>query len=145
VERCEEVAAWAAEVAAGHGLNCYDPQRNQLRTDCRDAWRFELTSESGWPVRDPSREAVRQALTTLSRINYFVVLTRADGRYVQVGYGTDAGTRPGWYALERRDGGPDRHYRTELTDIGEVVHAFVGFLDGDPTLTARFAWRPYAV
>jgi hypothetical protein len=25
--RCEEVSAWAAQLAADHGLNCYDPQQ----------------------------------------------------------------------------------------------------------------------
>jgi len=41
--RCEEVAAWAAHLADEHGLNCYDPQRNQLRTPWGAPWRFELT------------------------------------------------------------------------------------------------------
>ena len=29
--RCEEVSAWAAQVAAEHGLVCYDPQLERLR------------------------------------------------------------------------------------------------------------------
>jgi hypothetical protein len=70
-------------------------------------------------------------------------LTRADDRYVQVGYGEQGGTRSGWYALERRDGAPDQHYRAELTNVEEVVRAFVGFLEDDPTIAVRFPWRPY--
>ncbi|WIX78677.1 hypothetical protein QRX50_46315 [Amycolatopsis carbonis] len=29
--RCEEVSAWAAQLAADHGLVCYDPQLERLR------------------------------------------------------------------------------------------------------------------
>lgn len=141
--RCEEVSGWAAQLAEDHGLHCFDPQRNQLRTRPRINWRFELTSERGHPFRDPDPETVRKVLVRLSRDNYFAILTRADGWYVQAGYGEQAGTRPGWYALERQDGAMERHFRTEISDIAEVVRAFVEFLHGDPTLTARFAWRPY--
>lgn len=143
--RCDEVSAWAAQLAAEHGLNCYDPQWNQLRTQFRDAWQFELTSERGRPLRDPDTAIIRKTLIHLSRDNYFAVLTRADDWYIQVGYGEQAGTRPGWYALERRDGAPDQHFRTDLTDIEEVIRAFVGFLHNDPTLTSRYAWRPHTV
>jgi len=141
--RCEEVSAWAAQVAQEHGLNCFDPQCNQLRTPVRETWRFELTSEHGRPFRDPDPGIVRKILVRLSRDNSYAVLTRVDGWYVQVGYGEPAGVRPGWYALERRDGSPDRHFRTELSDVEEVIKAFVGFLEDDPTLLSRFVWRPY--
>ncbi len=141
--RCDEVSAWAAQLAAEHGLNCYDPQRNQLRTQFRDSWRSELTSERGRPFRDPDVATIRKILVALSRDNYFAVLSRADGWYIQVGYGEQADTRPGWYALERRDGAPDQHFRTDVTDIEEVIGAFVGFLHHDPTLTSRYAWRPH--
>lgn len=141
--RREEVSAWAAQVAEGLGLNCFDPQWNQLRTPCRESWRFELTSARGRPFRDPSPAIVRKVLLHLSADSSYAVLTRADGWYVQVGYGGSAGTRPGWYALERQDGAPERHFRTEVSDIEEVIKAFVGFADRDPTLVSRFAWRPY--
>ncbi|WP_433199832.1 hypothetical protein ACQP00_27695 [Dactylosporangium sp. CS-047395] len=29
---CEEVSAWAADLAAEHGLQCFDPQENRMRT-----------------------------------------------------------------------------------------------------------------
>jgi hypothetical protein len=143
--RCEETSEWAARLAEEHGLNCYDPQWNQLRTPCRDSWRFELTSARGRPFRDPDSDVVRRVLVHLSPDNYYAVLTRADDWYVQVGYGEQAGTRSGWYALERRDGTPDQHYRAELTNVEEVVRAFVGFLENDPTMAVRFPWRPYTV
>jgi hypothetical protein len=143
--RCEEVAAWAAGLAEQHQLNCYDPQREQLRTPAARPWRFELTSERGRTFHDPDADTVRKVLVRLSNDNYFAILTRADDWYIQAGYGQPAGTRPGWYVLERRDGAPDRHFRAELTNIQDVVRGFVCFLEDDPSLTARYSWRPYAV
>jgi hypothetical protein len=143
--RCDEVSAWAVQLAAEHGLNCYDPQWDQLRTRFRDAWQFELESERGRPFGDPDASVIRKVLVALSRDNWYAILTRADDWYIQVGYGEQAGTRPGWYALERRDGAPDQHFRTDLTDIEEIIRAFVGFLHPDPTLTSRYPWRPYTV
>ncbi len=143
--RGEAVSAWAARLAEEHGLNCYDPQRNQLRTPWGGSWRFELTSARDNPLRDPDPDRVRRVLARVSADYDFAVLTRADGWYIQVGYGERAGTRPGWYVLERRDGAPDRHYRAEVTNLEEVIRAFVGFLDDDPTIRLRFPWRPHVV
>jgi len=143
--RCDEVSAWAAELAGQHGLNCYDPQLDRLRTPWSRPWRFELTSAGGRSVRDPDAGTVRRVVARLSGDDYFAVLSRADGWYVQVGFGERAGARPGWYALERRDGTPEEHYRVELPSIDEVGDAFVAFLEGDATLSRRIGWQPYAV
>jgi hypothetical protein len=143
--RSEDVSAWAAELAEDHGLNCYDPQRDQLRTPWGELWRFELTSARDHPFRDPDPDIVRSVLAHVSADHYFAVLERADGWYLQFGYGEQAGTRPGWYALERRDGAPDQHYRVEVTNVEEVIRAFLGFLEDDPTIALQLSWRPYAV
>ncbi|WP_063763923.1 hypothetical protein [Actinoplanes subtropicus] len=143
--RCEEVSAWAAEVAEHHGLNCYDPQLEQLRTSWSRPWRFELTSAHDRAFRDPDAEVIRRVLTRLSADAYFAVLTRSDDWYIQVGYGERAGTRHGWYALERRDGVPEEHYRVELTSGDDVVDAFTAFLHDDPAISRRFGWQRYAV
>lgn len=143
--RCEEVSAWAVQLANEHGLNCYDPQWDQLRTPWAEPWRFELTSAGDHPYRDPDSEIVRRVLGQVSAEHHVAVLERADGWYMQVGYGERASTRPGWYALERRDGAPDQHYRAEVANVEEVVRAFVGFLQDDQTIALRFPWRPYAV
>jgi hypothetical protein len=96
--------------------------------------RFELTSARGRPFGDPDVEIVRKILVHLSADNYYAILTRADGWYIQVGYGERVGARPGWEALEQQDGTPEQHFGADLTDIEEVVHAFTGFLDNDPTV-----------
>ncbi|BAL89395.1 hypothetical protein AMIS_41750 [Actinoplanes missouriensis 431] len=135
--RCEETSEWAAHLAKEHGLNCYDPQWNQLRTPFRESWRFKLTSARGRPFQDPDADLIRRVLVRLSPDNCYAVLTRADDWYVRVGYGEQAGARAGWYALERRDGVLDQHFRTELTDVEEVVRAFVGFMEGAPPSPLR--------
>jgi len=140
--RCEEVSAWAAQLAHEHDLVCYDPQLERLRPNSDQPWRFELHAPSG-RVRDPDPETVRRMLVKLGPDSFSALLTRADGWYVQAGYGPRVGARPGCYALERQDGDLDHHYRTELTDIQEVIRGFLAFLDGDPTLYSRFAWRYY--
>ena len=140
--RCAEVSAWAARLAEDHALNCYDPQLEQLRTPWAQPWRFELTAH-GCSFRDPGSERIRRVVTRLSADNYFAVLTRSDDWYVQVGIGERVGARPGWYALERRDGVPEEHYRAEVADIEEVIRAFVSFRQDDPTIPLRFPWQPY--
>lgn len=82
-------------------------------------------------------DTIRKVVRQVSADHYYAVLTRADDWYVQVGYGERAGTRPGWYALERRDGVPDQHFRTEVIDIGEVVEAFIAFSRDDSTMVRR--------
>jgi hypothetical protein len=190
----EEVSAFAATLAWAHGLVCFDPQRDGLRTPALDAARVDrlirdgqtaqviaeirdqlgcplpdatgiyhqraqviadmhppqssgpsyvLTTPSGRTINDPSRKVLRQALTQLGADGWFAILERNDGWYVQVGIGSQAGTRPGWYALERQDGGPSEHYRTVVTDLGEIVAAFTGFAESDPDWTRRFAWQRY--
>lgn len=65
-------------------------------------------------------------------------LTRVDGWCVQVGLGQWTGTRAGWYAWERQDGDPERHFRTEVSDIEEVIGMLVGFSEYDDAATKRF-------
>jgi hypothetical protein len=105
--------------------------------------RFNADVRDPDPDPDPDPETVRGVLVRLSADNFYAVLTRADGWYLQAGYGERAGTRAGWYALERQDGTPDRHFRAELTSVDEVVRAFEGFLQNDSTIAVRFPWRPY--
>lgn len=33
----------------------------------------------------------------------------------------------------------------ELSDVEDVIRAFAGFLENDPTIPHRFAWHPYAI
>jgi hypothetical protein len=192
--QADEASAYAATLAWAHGLVCYDPQRDQLRTPALDHTQVDklirdgqsiqaiamirtqtgcalpeasaiyhqraqviaatpptqpgrpayvLRTPSGRTINDPSPQTLHQVLTQLGADRWFAVLERRDGWYLQVGVGTQAATRPGWYALERHDGSRDAHYRTTVTDLREVVDAFAGFAANDPDWARRFTWQPY--
>jgi hypothetical protein len=65
------------------------------------------------------------------------------GWFVQVGIGPDAGNvPPGRFALEYREGSPDRHYRTLVTSMDQVVTVFTGFAWGDDSWKATISWTP---
>jgi hypothetical protein len=104
---------------------------------------YVLTTPSGRTFNNPAPEVLHRALTQLNADHWSAILERRDGWYVQVGVGARAGTRPGWYALERQDGNPAAHYRTVLTDLHEVVAAFTGFAADDPNWSRRFTWQTY--
>lgn len=192
--KAEEAGDFAATLAWAHGLVCFDPQRDGLRTPALDAARVDrlirdgqaveavaeirgrlscplpdatgiyhqraqviadlhpphssvpryvFTAPSGRTINNPSRKILHQTLTQLGAEGWFAILERHDGWYVQVGVGTQAGTRPGWYALERQDGDPSEHHRTVVTDLRDIIAAFTGFAGGDPDWSRRFAWQPY--
>jgi hypothetical protein len=132
------------ELAARHGLVCYDVQEQWVHhpPGLRTEPELTLTLWDGSHVDDPAPERTEKALRKLSRERYFVILERAAEHYLQVGYGEDAGTGPGWYALERREGAADRHYRCELTDLAEVIKAFRAYGAGEKGWERRFGWRP---
>jgi hypothetical protein len=87
---------------------------------------YQLTTADGRTINNPTGQALHRALASLSVNNWYAILERHDGWYLQVGYGTEADTRPGWYALERQDGGHDEHYRTIVTDLREVLRELRG-------------------
>jgi hypothetical protein len=102
-----------------------------------------LTTPRGRRINNPPTHTLHQVLPELGTDRWFAILERQDGRFIQVGYGTRAGTRPGWYALERQDGTAHAHYRTITSDVHEVIAAFIGFATQDTDWTRRFAWQPY--
>jgi hypothetical protein len=104
-----------------------------------------FTTPRGRQISNPSVDVLRQVLPELGSDGWYAVLERRDGWFVQVGYGASAGTRPGWYALERQEGSVSEHYRTETTDLREVIEAFVGFATDDPDWTRRFTWQSYQI
>jgi hypothetical protein len=106
---------------------------------------YVLTTAQGRTINNPSTAALHRVLIELAPSRWFASLKRRDGWFVQVGLGSPAGTRPGWYALERQEGREDARYRTILTNVQEVISAFNGFAVNDPNWTRRFTWQPYRV
>lgn len=140
--RAEEVAAVVLGLADKHGLVAYDPQGGTVQHPqvLRAAPGLALSTSDGSLHGDPDVATVERVVRALASDDWFAVLERGD-RYVQVGLGEDAGTRAGWYALEHRDGSPERHFRVELDDVDAVVGAFTGFARGDDAWVDRHTWE----
>lgn len=150
---------------------CFDPQHGQLRLPPFDHEEVDQLIRDGKPIQavaemrrqtdfglpeatniyeqralvlsELSRPAVPEGPAGTDR--WFAILERQNGWFVQVGYGTRAGTRPGWYALEHQDGASHAHYRTITSDLQDIVAAFIGFATEDAGWTTRFAWEPYQI
>jgi hypothetical protein len=141
--RATEVADIVRELAHRHGLICYDPQSGAASQPhfTRSGQRLSLSSSNGSRSINPAPARIDQTLRRLSLDNWFAIMERDDDWWIQVGYGEQAGTRPGWYALERRDGSTEDHYGTTVSDLNEVVRAFQQYAQGDESWTRRFAWK----
>ncbi|GLW32560.1 hypothetical protein [Actinoplanes regularis] len=141
--RAGEVGAAVVALAREHGLICYEPQTHLLNPNAAGhVAAFTLTSADGPDVPDPTSKRIDERIGHLGLDNHFLVLERSDGWFVQVGYGPAAGTEPGRYALEYREGTPKEHYRTETPDRTEATRLLTEFLAGADTYKRRHTWRP---
>jgi hypothetical protein len=142
--RADEVKPIVRELAARHGLVCHNPQTGDTDQPLPAGHVPPLTLSSYEDGRtvDPAWSAIEAALRRLTADNWFVILERGEGTFVQAGFGDKAGTAHGWYLVERRDGAPDRHVRTTQSDLAEVIAAFRHFAEDDPQWDRRFTWRP---
>jgi hypothetical protein len=141
--RATEVAQIVRELADRHGLICHDPQSGATSHPdfAHTGQRLSLSSCNGSRSINPGAARIEQALRRLSVDNWFVLMERDDDWWIQVGYGEQAGTRPGWYALERREGSAENHYGTTVSDLNEVIRAFQKYAKSDESWTRRFAWN----
>jgi hypothetical protein len=104
-----------------------------------------LTTPRGRRINNPPTDVLQKVLPELGTERWFAILERQTGWFIQAGYGARAGTRPGWYALERQDGASHRHSRTITSDLQDVIAAFIGFAGEDAYWMRRFAWEPYQI
>ncbi|MGW4397496.1 hypothetical protein ACWEHA_19600 [Amycolatopsis nivea] len=134
--RAVEVTRVVLDLARKHSLTVYNPQTDEVhRPNVLD-----LTMCDGSRVENPDAAGIKAALGRLSAKNWYAVLERGD-HYVQIGQGKFAAAPRGKFALERRDGSPDRHYRTEVGSLAEVVTAFTGFAEQDSSWVEGFEWE----
>ncbi|QYN24804.1 hypothetical protein [Amycolatopsis sp. DSM 110486] len=124
------------DLARHHGLGVYNPQTDDVHNPAA----LSLTACDGSHLENPDPTAIRAALQRLSAANWYAILERGDS-YVQVGQGKSAGAVGNLYALEHRDGSPDRHYRTDVLSLEDVTTAFLAFATHDTTWRAHFEWR----
>ena len=100
--------------------------------------RLELVD--GAQVDWPSAGTVREAVGNLSASIEFVVLRETAGGFVQAAWGPSAGLGQGSYRLETKGDHVEGHVQTEVTDVDQLVAAFLGFLEEDSMWVAGFTW-----
>jgi hypothetical protein len=141
--RAAEMRTVVRELAAEHGLVCFDPQTgdvdNPVRPMAPGALRLELCD--GSVIDEPDLPRIRRELGRLSSHNWYAVLERSPDWYTQVGLGQEAGVPPGQYGLERREGSAQRHYRYVAKSLDDVVNAFAGFASADDAWIHQFPWQ----
>lgn len=114
--RQSEVSGFLLGLAKRHGILTYDPQSDSVHfPGAEDGVALELASGSVY--RNPGRDAVVEALQSLSSEDWYVILETAPGWFIQVGFGSTAQVSEGFYALEFREGIKDRHFRAVTSDL----------------------------
>ena len=141
--RAQEVAKFVLGRAAARGLVCFNPQASVVHNPpgqaVADGLRLEFGNGGVVDQADPA--ALGTLLQALSSRNWYACLESRPGWFVQVGIGPNAGNVPaGKFALEYREGTPERHRRTLVSSLAEVVAAFEGFASGDPAWMDSFSW-----
>lgn len=141
--RAQETAEFVLGLAATRGVVCFDPQASDVHNPPGQAMAdgLRLQFSDGGIVDHPDPAALGTLLQALSPQNWYACLESRPGWFVQVGIGPNAGNVPaGKFALEYREGAPERHRRTLVSSLAEVVGAFEGFASGDPVWTDSFSW-----
>jgi hypothetical protein len=142
--RAKELREYVIRLAAELGLVCFDPQsvhvHNPPRQDPASGLRMEFCD--GSVIDNPEPGDLRRLLQQVSERNWYAILEREPGWYVQVGIGEHAGpVRAGKFAVEYREGTPDRHYRALVTSLDDVVTVFERFATGEQPQVSTFAWK----
>ncbi|WP_307521843.1 hypothetical protein [Streptomyces umbrinus] len=140
--RASETAPEVVALAGRHGLVCFDPQAEVLHLPpaLRGADGLSLQPCVGLKVEDPDPDVIERAVRRLSSENWFLILEKRLGRYLQVGQGPNAGLSAGGFAVEHRDGSPDRHYRCVLSEKDQVATIFADFASGEAAWSVDTRW-----
>lgn len=143
--RASETAREVVALADRHELVCFDPQAEVLHLPpaLRGTDGLSLQPCVGLKVEDPDLDVIERAVRRLSAENWFLILERRLGRYVQVAQGPNAGLSANGFAVEHRDGSPDRHYRCVLSEkdqVATVFADFAGFASGEAAWSVDARW-----
>ncbi|MCP2327293.1 hypothetical protein HDA40_005800 [Hamadaea flava] len=144
--RAAEVGEAVAAMANDYGLVCYEPGFHIVNPNAPGYIpAFVLTSAAYPDVPDPDAQRIEWTVRKLSNENHYAVLERADGWYVQVGFGEKVGAPAGTYGLEYREGSSDSGARAETRDVAEAVRLLQEFLGGQEHWKHRHAWKALAL
>ncbi|WP_328603411.1 hypothetical protein OG943_25355 [Amycolatopsis sp. NBC_00345] len=140
--RAEEIGSAVRTLARQHGLVCFDPQAGVVHTpDAGSPRQLHWQCCDGTTLARPEVASIERELDRLSERNWYAVLEDEDARYVQVGLGRNAGVSGGGFAVEYRDGTPDRHFRHMTASLDIVKSVFLGFTGNDNDWYDRLAWQ----
>ena len=125
-------------LAGKHRLVCYEPDRQVVLNPplMRRSGAYELSFCVGHSIDDPAPSHLAAAVHALTADNWFLVLEDGDDHYVQAAITSEG------YLLEVRDGSPDSHLQTRLTDAAEIVKALQAQATGDASWREAFTWQP---
>ncbi|HEY1135759.1 MAG TPA: hypothetical protein VGE77_14380 [Nocardioides sp.] len=126
------------EEARAAGFGVYDPQVGVV-FDPRTALPGHLATRDGvLPTVTPA--AVAHLVDTLA-VDGFLVVTTADEQVYAQTYRRSTGA----FDVERREGGPDRHFGTAVGSAAEVRTLLDAWLRGDHDTVARVTWDRVAL
>ncbi|MBO3743112.1 hypothetical protein [Actinoplanes flavus] len=133
--RADEVGTAILELAARHGLVCYEPGYAIVNPNAPGyAPQFTLTSDAYPVMPDPDENRLKWIMRYVGTKNRWVTLSRADGPFVQVA------SEKGAYLLEYREG---EHFHCRTTDYHEAQDLLVEFRAGADTFKRRHVWARY--
>ncbi|NNH73271.1 hypothetical protein HLB23_26015 [Nocardia uniformis] len=133
------VRALLFELATPRGYAVYDPQLAWL-FDPADRIAATVTHGGAGEFPYLTRELVDLWIPTLAEPGPYLIVERADQEYIQTYRHPD-----GRYALEYRDGSPDKHFVTELGDAAAVAELIWDWTTGDRTRFGALDWEQLAL
>ncbi len=130
------VRALLFELATPQGYAIYDPQLNWL---IDPTGRINVAVTHGGAGEFPylTEKLARQWVPELSEPNPYLIVERGDQVYIQT-YRDE----PGLYTVEYRDGGPDRHFGTRITDGDRVAQLIWDWAAGERARLDALDWEP---
>ncbi|MEV5647712.1 hypothetical protein AB0L57_05600 [Nocardia sp. NPDC052254] len=133
------VRALLFELATPHDYAIYDPQLNWL---IDPTGRIDVTVTHGGAGEFPylTEKLARQWVPELCEPNPYLIVERDDQIYIQT-YRDE----PGLYMLEYRDGGPDRHFGTQLADGDRVAELIWEWTAGERARLDALDWEPVSL
>jgi hypothetical protein len=135
-----EVAPSIRHLAERYGLVCYDPHAGQVQLPRPLASPLlQLSGDGLAAIIEPSTEEVSRVVARLGDEHTHLTLQRFAQQYVQAAVRSTTGK----FAVEYRDGSPDRHFQGNTSDIAVLVHIFVGFALDAEEWKRRYRWRPW--
>ncbi|WP_040794023.1 hypothetical protein [Nocardia higoensis] len=129
------VRALLFEIGTPRGYALYDPQLAWL-IDPAD--RVEVTVSHGGAGEFPylTETLIHQWVPELAEPNPYLIAEREPQHYIQT-----YRTAPGEFAVEYRDGGPDRHYALTLTEPRDVAALIWAWARGDQATVDARTWE----